>query len=253
MKKISIIIVDDEPLARLRIRSLLAAEPEASIVAECGDGISALVAVHKHRPDLLFLDVQMPKLNGFEVLRQIIGNIPATIFITGFDKYAIEAFELHAVDYLLKPFRDSRFRAAYLHAKETFAHRHVVEANTKILHLLDARQSGTPHLQSITVKTEDRVLFIPTEEIDHIEAARNYVVLHAGAETHVVRENLGHLEKLLNPREFARVSRFAMANIKRIRGVEPGAKGKLILLLKNGVKLDSSLSMKEIQALLQLR
>jgi two-component system LytT family response regulator len=250
---IKTIIVDDEPLARVRIRTLLADDPDTRIVAECSDGPGAVAAIEEHRPDLVFLDVQIPKSSGLEVLRQIRCLIPAVIFVTGFDRHAMEAFELHALDYLLKPFRDARFKEAFQRAKAAITQRTLAEANARVIQLLEAQPRPGEHLRSITVKTNDRVLFIPTEEIDYIVSARNYVVLHIGKETHVLRENLGHLEKLLNPRVFTRVSRFALANIGRIRGVEPGPKGKLYLVLKTGAKLLSSLSLKDVQSRLQLR
>ncbi len=250
---IKTLIVDDEPPARARIRTLLADEPDALIVAECSDGPGAMAAIEELRPDLVFLDVQMPKSSGLEVLRQIRCPMPATIFVTGFDRHALEAFELHALDYLLKPFRDSRFKEALQRARAAINQRTMAEANTRLIQFLEAQPRPGEHLRSITVKTDDRVLFIPTEEIDFIESARNYVVVHVGKEPHALRENLGHLEKLLSPREFTRVSRFALANVGRIRGVEPGPKGKLYLVLKTGAKLLSPLSLREVQSRLQLR
>jgi two-component system LytT family response regulator len=250
---IRIIIIDDGPLARARIRTLLAAEPDARIVAECSDGPAAIAAIEEHRPDLVFLDVQMPKFSGLEVLRLLHCPIPATIFVTGFEQHAIEAFELHALDYLLKPFRDARFKEAFQRAEAAIHQRTLAEGNARIIQLLENQPRPGVYLKSLTVKTNDRVLFIPTGEIDYIESARNYVVLHAGKETHVLRENLGHLEKLLSPREFTRVSRFALANIGRIRGVESGPKGKLYLLLQTGAKLLSPLSLKEVQSRLEQR
>jgi two-component system, LytTR family, response regulator len=247
------IIVDDESLARERIRSLLAAEPDARVVAECSNGAAAVTAIEEHRPDLLFLDVQMPKLDGLEVLRRIRRPIPITVFVTAFDHHAIQAFDHHALDYLLKPFRDARFKEAFQRAKDAIAQRDLAQANSRIIQLLQAQQSPTSHLKSIAVKGDDRVLFIPTEEIDYIESARNYVILHVGKDSQIVRENLGHLEKLLNPREFTRVSRFALVNIKRIRAVEPGPKGKLYLFLTTGAKLLTPLSLKEVQSRLQMR
>ncbi len=250
---IKTIIADDEPLARARIRALLAREPDACIVAECPDGPSAVASIEEHNPDLVFLDVEMPKASGLEVLRRIRGPMPCVIFVTGFDQHAIAAFELHAMDYLLKPFRDQRFREAFQRVRTAITQRTTAEANARVVQLLQNQPRRGGHLRSITVKTNDRVLFIPTAEIDYIESARNYVVLHVGKETHTLRENLGRLEKLLHPREFTRVSRFALANIGRIRGVEPGPKGRLYLLLETGAKLPSPMSLKEVESVLQLR
>ena len=247
------IIVDDEPLARARLRTLLAAEPETGVIAECSDGPTAVRAIEDHHPDLVFLDVQMPKFNGLDVLRQIRCPMPATIFVTGYDQHALAAFELHALDYLLKPFRDARFKAAFEHAKTAISRRALAESGSRIIHLLEMQQRPGDHIASLTVKTNDRVLFVATADVDYLESARNYVILHVGKETHVLRENLGHLEKVLSPRQFTRVSRFALANLASIRGVEPGPKGKLYLLLKTGARLVSTLSLKELESRLQLR
>jgi len=250
---IRILIVDDEPLARARIRTLLTAEPEARVIAECSDGPAAVKAIEDHHPDLVFLDVQIPKSSGLDVLRQIRRPMPAVIFVTGYDQHAVAAFELHAVDYLLKPFRDARFRAAFEHAKTAISRQTLAETGSRIIQLLEAQPRPGDYITSLTVKTNDRVLFIATADVDYMESARNYVILHAGKETHVLRENLGHLEKALSPRQFTRVSRFALANLAAIRGVEPGPKGKLYLLLKTGAKLVSTLSLKELEARLQVR
>ncbi|HEV2207145.1 MAG TPA: LytTR family DNA-binding domain-containing protein [Verrucomicrobiae bacterium] len=247
-----ILIVDDEPLARERIRSLLQGEPEIEIVAECANGQQAVQAVEAHRPGLMFLDVQMPEMGGFEVLRAIPPErLPLVIFVTAYDQHALKAFEVHALDYLLKPFKQSRFKQALSHAREVLAQRGGAGVSRELLALLEQVRPGPGWLVRIPVREGERVQFIKTSQIEYIESAGNYVVLHAGKANHVVRETLTALETRLNPRQFLRISRSALVNMDQIKEVQPLFKGEHAVRLHNGKQLTMTRGLREVQRLLK--
>jgi len=247
--KIRAIIVDDEPLAREGIRTFLAEEPDVEVVGECADGASAVRAVEKRRPDLLLLDVQMPRLNGFDVLEAIAPEwMPLVIFTTAHDEHAIRAFEVNALDYLLKPFKQARFKAALQRAREQLAARSASGADPRLASLLAGLRSPTRGLPRILVKSADHILFLKAEEIDHIEAAGNYLVLHAGKDRHIVRDTMAAMETRLGPAGFMRISRSAMVNLNRIGQVEPLlAPGEFCVVLKSGARLNMTCSLSELQ------
>jgi len=231
--KIRAVIADDEPLARERVRTLLADEPDINVVAECDNGAETLKAIQSRQADLLFLDVQMPKLDGFEVIEAAsTGPLPAVIFTTAHDEHAIRAFEVNAVDYLLKPFTEARFRMSVQRAREELRRgaRNVEKIAGRIL-----------------VRSPERILFLKPEEIDFIEAAGNYVVLHAAKERHVLRETMAAMEGRLAA-GFMRVSRSTIVNLAQIRDVQPVASGQYALRLKNGAKLDMTCNLADLQA-----
>jgi len=248
LKKISTIIADDEPLARERIRTLLADEPDVEIVAECADGAQAFQETQQRRPDLLFLDVQMPRLDGFEVLEALSpGPLPVVIFTTAHDEHAIRAFEFNALDYLLKPFTEARFKMALQKAR---ARRDESSrpADPQLKALLGQLHAPVAGAGRILVRSAERILFLRPAEIVRAEAAGNYVVLHAGKEQHIIRETISALEARLAPAGFMRISRSALVNLACIREIQPGGSGRYSLLLKDGTRLDMTCSLGELQA-----
>ncbi len=243
---ISAIIADDEPLARERVRSILANEPDVEIIAECADGAQTLKETQKRRPDLLLLDVQMPRLNGFEVLDALSpGPIPVVIFTTAHDEHAIRAFEFSALDYLLKPFTEARFKISMQKARDR------LEKNSR---QTDPRLNAGRLLMPLTgegrifVRSSERILFLKPGEIDRVEAAGNYVVLHSGKEQHIIRETISAMETRLAAAGFMRISRSAIVNLACIREIQPVSPGRYSLQLKNGTRLDMTCSLGELQA-----
>jgi two-component system LytT family response regulator len=257
------LIVDDEPLARERIRSLLAQEPDIQIAGECANGTEALAAIKAHSPDLLFLDVQMPGMDGFELLRNLATEqLPSVIFVTAYDQHAVKAFEVHALDYLLKPFKQARFKQTVQRAREALASRQAGNLSKNLLAFLGSQaqpQSQLPAerraepelLTRIPVRVGERLLFVKTDQIDYIEAAGNYVVLHAGKEHHVVRETLTALEARLGPKRFLRISRSSLVNVDQIKELQPLFKGEHAVLLHSGKQLTMTRGLREVQELLK--
>lgn len=245
--KISVAIVDDEPLARERIRTLLAGEPDLEVIAECASGTDALAAFRKHAPDLIFLDVQMPEMDGFALLRALTPPLPVVIFATAFDEHAVAAFEVHALDYLLKPFKPARFRAALTRAREQLAQKNRDDPTQRLLALLESRPKETAWLSRLAVRDRDRVRFVKTTDIDWLEASGNYVVIHAGKENHVMRETLGALEAQLAPAEFFRLSRSALVRLDRVKEVEPAFNDEHVVVLTTGARLPLTRGLRELQ------
>jgi two-component system LytT family response regulator len=249
--KLTALIVDDEPLARERLRTLLGTESELELVGECVNGREAVAAVKQQRPDLLFLDIQMPELDGFQVLAQLTPPLPIVIFVTAFDEHAVKAFEFHALDYLLKPFKPARLKASVARAREQFGKKSEGDENTRrILQLLEERTAATAatqYLARIAVRDRDKVRFVKTADIDWIEASGNYLVLHAGKENHVLRETLTSLEDQLSPKEFFRLNRSALVHVDRIHHVEPTFNDEHIVILVDGTKLTLTRGLRELQ------
>lgn len=224
------LIVDDEPLARANIAALLAGDAEVSIVGECGSGTQAIEAVRENKPSLLFLDVQMPGCDGFDVLERLGGDAPAAVvFVTAYDKYAIQAFEVEALDYLLKPFDDARFFRALARAKSH-------------LHQRTTERGG---MHRLIVKSAGRVVFLRTSEVDWIEAADYYACLHVGSRTHLVRRSMSDLERDLDPKMFCRTHRSSIVNIARVRELRLDSNGEYEVALLDGTKLKVSRSYRE--------
>lgn len=247
--KIRVLIVDDEPLARERVRSLLGALPDAECIGECGDGASAVTAIRKDAPDIVLLDVQMPELDGFGVISQLSGDkIPAIIFVTAYDRFALKAFEVHAVDYLLKPFDQERFVTAMNRAIELVKRQQAGELSQRLTALLaDVRPetAKSKFVDRIAVKSSGRVVFVKVDDIDWIEAADNYVNIHVGAENHLHRETMASLEGQLSPEKFMRISRSTIVNMDRIKELQPLFHGEYAVILRNGTKLTLSRSYRE--------
>lgn len=248
MRKISTVIADDEPLARERISSLLKDEPDVEIIAKCADGAQALRETQERRPDLLFLDVQMPRLNGFEVLEALgAGPIPAVIFTTAHDEHAIRAFEFNALDYLLKPFTEARFKRSLQRARRQLE-KGSRQADPQLKALLNQLKAPVAGGGRILVRSSERILFLKPEEIAHAEAAGNYVVLHSGQEQHIIRETISAMEARLAPAGFMRISRSAIVNLACIREIHPAGSGRYSVLLKSGTRLDMTCTLSELQA-----
>ena len=244
--RIRVVIVDDEPLARERLRTLLHDDPGTEIVAEAGDTASAIAAIGSTRPDLVFLDVQIPGGSGFEVIGGIGANaMPCVIFVTAYDKYALRAFEVHALDYLLKPFDRERFRSALARAKEQIARATPGDLEKRLMALVSGLRSGSTRIDRFVVKSGGRVFFVRTDEIDWIEAAGNYVKLHVGNDAHLLRETMNSVEAKLDGDLFFRVHRCHIVNIERVRELQPWFNGEYVVFLKNGTRLTLSRGYRE--------
>jgi two-component system LytT family response regulator len=248
--KIRALIVDDEPLARERIRILSRDEPDLEILAECADGMKALEQIERQNPSLLFLDVQMPEMDGFEVLQKIPAEkLPIVIFTTAFDQHAVRAFDAHALDYLLKPFKPARFKEALQRVRHQMAGEHA-GATRGLLEML-AERSAETHISRLAVKTSEKILFVAVNDIDSIESAGNYVVIHVGKENHILRETLNGLETKLPSKKFLRISRAAIVNLERVKELQPMFKGESVVILKNGRTIPTTRSAREIQEKLE--
>jgi two-component system LytT family response regulator len=235
------LIVDDEPLARKRIRRMLGAEPDISVVGECADGPAAVSAICDLSPDIVFLDVQMPEMNGLEVVRAIGPHrLPALVFVTAYDTYALQAFEAEALDYLLKPFDSMRFRETLQRVRRRLGDQRGDDMSEQIRQLANRFGMESRYLQRLVVKTGDRVLLLNVAEVDWLEAAGNYVCVHAGKDNHIVRDSLVHLESRLDPSHFARTHRSTVVNLDRIRELRPHWHGDYELILRSGRALPLS-------------
>ncbi|MCP3142398.1 LytR/AlgR family response regulator transcription factor [Pyxidicoccus xibeiensis] len=258
-----VLVVDDEPLARDNVKHMLARAPDVTAVHECESGRAAVDVILRERPDLVFLDVQMPELDGFDVLRQVgLERMPPVIFVTAFDRYAVRAFEANALDYLLKPFGDARFMASLERARrqrEEGRDRAMLE---RLSALLDSRRSRAPepapappeggYVERIAVKTDGKVLLVPVQDLDWCEAEGNYVVLHASGKRPMLRETLNRVEQLLDPRRFVRVHRSILVNVDRIRELEPDIDKGWVVVLRDGTRLRLSPGRKAaVEALLR--
>ena len=239
--KIRTLIVDDEPLARDRLRQLLEVEAEIQIIGECADGREAVAAIRGASPDLVFLDVQMPELDGFGVLEALAGQpLPVIVFVTAYDKFALRAFEVHAVEYLLKPFDRERFQAALRHAMEQAGNKAAgLHAQPQAAVLAQLRPQTKP-LDRLAVKTGAHLVWVPLDDIDWIESADNYVELHVGPGSHLLRETLNALEQRLPPGKLVRISRSAMVNPQRIKELRRLLYGGCQLRLITGATLTLS-------------
>jgi len=251
-QKIRTMIVDDEPLARDALRVMLVADPDIEIVAECGSGLEAIAEIRKQSLDLVFLDVQMPDADGFQVIREIgIEKMPLTVFVTAYDKYAIRAFDARALDYLLKPFDHERFEDTLRRAKKQIHQQKLGATGEKLLALLgDMRVAPKSHAQQagsgiekttrLAIKSSGRIYFIKTDEIDWVEATGDYVRLHVGNKSHLMRETMNSLHVRLDHKMFLRIHRSSVVNIERVKDIQPLFKGEYIITLTSGIELKSS-------------
>jgi two-component system, LytTR family, response regulator len=243
---ITALIVDDELLARKFIRRMLKHDPEFEIVGEAGNGKEAVEMIKREKPDVVFLDVQMPEMDGFEVLEAVgLEQLPDIIFTTAYEAYAIRAFELHALDYLLKPFDEQRFRDAIKHARERLHSRQQQDGRLQIGALLERINSQHAYLDRLIIKADGRITFLNTREIDWIEADDKYVHLHTGSSARMVRQTLTAMETQLDPAKFVRIHRSAMVNVERIRELQPLFNGEYSLLIGDKTKLTLSRKYKD--------
>jgi two-component system LytT family response regulator len=244
--QIRALIADDEALARKFIRRMLKDDRDVEIVGECSNGKEAVAMIRKETPDLVFLDVQMPEMDGFAVLEAIrIERMPEIIFATAYEQYAIRAFELHALDYLLKPFDQARFKDAIKHAKERFRSERKNGGRMQISALLENIKSKPQYLERLVIKAGGRITFLRTDEINWIEADDKYVHLHTSKARPMVRQTLSAMEAQLNPAKFRRVHRSAIVNVERIAELQPLFSGEYSILLQDGTKLTLSRNYKE--------
>lgn len=248
------LIVDDEPAARDAIRSLLAGDADIRIVGECADGRSALRAIASTSPELLFLDVQMPEMDGFTMLRQLDpARLPVVVFVTAFDQYALRAFDVHATDYLLKPFDDDRFRDAVSRAKQSVRAGQLGRLSEELRALLDgvapaapqAAAPGGPYLKRLVIKSGGRVTLLNVRDIDWIEAEGDYVKIHVGKAWHLLRETMKRLEIQFDPARFVRIHRSTIVNVERIKELQPYFRGEYVVILQDGKALKLSRGYKE--------
>jgi two-component system LytT family response regulator len=236
LQQIRALIVDDEPLARSSLKVLLRQDTDIKSIAECGTGVEAIAEIRSSRPDLVFLDVQMPECGGFDVLEKLKGEdfLPVIVFVTAYDAYALRAFDAGALDYLLKPFDDARFTLAMRRAK----------------HRITARAAARPQeIPRLTVRSAGQVVYVPIPDIDWVEAADYYVCLHVGAKSHLLRQSMAELENELDSKVFCRIHRSAIVNLRRVRALEVDSAGEYEVVLESGEKLRLSRRFrKELQA-----
>jgi two-component system, LytTR family, response regulator len=245
--KIRALIVDDEPLGRRGVLRFLKNDPDVEIVAQCGDGQSAVGAILGSNPDLVFLDIQMPEMDGFEVVRRVgPQKMPVTVFVTAYDRYAVRAFDANAIDYLLKPVGQARFERALARAKERIAESSKEDVAERIVATLEQIKRRDEYLDRLPVSENGRILFLKTKEIDWVEANGNYVRVHIGARTHEIRETLNSLERKLDPRDFLRIHRSTIVNMHFIKEIQPWFHGYHLVLLQNGQELRMSRYQNEI-------
>ncbi|HYP52602.1 MAG TPA: LytTR family DNA-binding domain-containing protein [Pyrinomonadaceae bacterium] len=252
-KKIKTLIVDDEPLARQTIRDLLAGDPDVEVVGECKSGPEAVSFIRRQTPDLLFLDIQMPGMNGFEVLAQVEHErIPAVVFVTAFDQYALKAFEVHALDYLLKPFSDERFEEALRQAKTSVELRKINRLGQSLLALLGNRVEADPaaakrkgYLTRFMIRSAGRVTFVEAADVDWIAADDYYVKLHVGPKSHLLRVSMNELEGKLDPKRFLRIHRSTIVNSERVKELHQNPGGDYVVVLKGGAQLKLSRNRRE--------
>ncbi|MFC1724323.1 LytR/AlgR family response regulator transcription factor [candidate division KSB1 bacterium] len=244
--KIRALIVDDEPLARERIRDLLEDDDYVDVIGESANGIDAVTDIREKVPDLIFLDVQMPGLDGFEVVEKVGCNkMPQVIFTTAYDQYALRAFEVHALDYLLKPFDRGRFQNALNRAIKYLKLKKDGDFKYRLKELLDEVKVERKYLDRLIIKSEGRIFFLKVDEIDWIEAAGNYLTLHVGNARHLLRETMNCMENKLDPDRFFRVHRSTIVNIERIKEIHPMFNSEYLIILKNGRELNLSRKYRE--------
>jgi two-component system LytT family response regulator len=270
-RKIRALIVDDESLAREALSVMLDDDPDIEVIAECRNGREAVTVIREQSPDVVFLDIQMPEMDGFQVVEEVGAmRMPVTIFVTAYDKHALRAFEAHALDYLLKPFDHDRFNAALQRAKTFVRQQKLGEISESLFAMLQdlklktgvdsptGADQGNPEkaarkepIDRVVIKSGGRIYFLKIEEIDWVEGAGDYLTLHSGSQTHLIRETMGNFHAKLNPRKFLRIHRSTIVNIERIKDIRPLFKGDYVITLTSGARLKASRGYRrELQALL---
>jgi two-component system, LytTR family, response regulator len=239
--KIRTVIVDDEELARERIQALLEEQPDIEIVGVCAEGTSAIETIDREHPDLVFLDVQMPGMDGFEVVENLDReHVPAIVFVTAYDGHALRAFEINALDFLLKPFDQARFEKALERARAQLSRDRNSLIDARLVSLLEGLHEERKYPERLIVKSGGRVFFVRTEEIDWVEASGNYVKIHAKGEAHLIRESMKNMETKLDSKTFVRIHRSAIVNIDRIKELEPWFHGEYVVIMRDGTRLTAS-------------
>ncbi len=246
MKKIRTLIVDDEPLGRERLAGLLAAEPDIEVIGQCRDGEEAVKAIVEQSPDLVFLDIQMPQMNGFEVIEAVgTERMPLVIFVTAHDQHALRAFQVRALDYLLKPFDRERLRDALQRVRKQLDRNDGGEIGRRLLALVKDLRRDQPRTDRLVVKSGGRLFFLRADEIDWVEAAGNYVRLHVGSTSYLLRETMNAIEGRLDPEKFFRIHRCRIVNMERIQELQPWLNGEYAVLLRTGTRLTLSRGYRE--------
>jgi two-component system, LytTR family, response regulator len=246
MKKIKVLVADDEPLARERLAGLLSQEPDMERVGQARDGEEAVTAIHDDSPDLVFLDVQMPQMNGFDVIEAVGSDkMPLVIFVTAYDQHALKAFQVRALDYLLKPFDRERFKDALGRARKQLEREENGDLGRRLLALVKDLRRDQPKSDRLVVKSGGRLFFLRTDEIDWVEAAGNYVRLHVGPGSHLLRETMNAIEGRLDPEKFFRIHRSRIVNMERIQELQPWLNGEYAVLLRTGTRLTLSRGYRE--------
>jgi two-component system, LytTR family, response regulator len=245
-RKLTTLIVDDEPLARERLLGLLSNESDIEVLGQCRDGEEAVSAIHERHPDLVLLDVEMPRMDGFEVI-DTIGpeRMPMVIFVTAYDQHAIKAFQVRALDYLLKPFDRDRFSDALQRARTQIESQTNGDLGKRLLALMKDMKRDAPKTDRLVVKSGGRLFFLRADEIDWIEAAGNYVRLHVGNQSHLLRETMNAIEARLDPERFFRIHRCRIVNVERIQEMQPWLNGEYSVVLRTGVRLTLSRGYRE--------
>ena len=246
MKKIKVLVADDEPLARERLSGLLGQEPDIEVVGQARDGEEAVTAIHDDSPDLVFLDVQMPQMSGFDVIEAVGSDkMPLVIFVTAYDQHALKAFQVRALDYLLKPFDRERFKDALSRARKQLERDENGDLGRRLLALVKDLRRDQPKSDRLVVKSGGRLFFLRTDEIDWVEAAGNYVRLHVGPGSHLLRETMNAIEGRLDPEKFFRIHRSRIVNMERIQELQPWLNGEYAVLLRTGTRLTLSRGYRE--------
>lgn len=246
MTKIRAMVVDDEAMARERVIGMLRQESDIELIGECSDGQQAVQAIAAQQPDLVFLDVQMPAVDGFGVIQQVgPEKMPAVVFVSAYDEYALKAFEVHAMDYLLKPFSRERFQQTLQHARTHVERRRAGDLGKRLMALVQDVKPEPQRLDRLVVKSGGRVFFLRTDDIIWIEAAGNYVRLHLAEDSHLFRETMNGIEARLDPRRFVRIHRSRIVNSDRIKELQPWFNGEYVVVLQNGTRLTLSRGYRE--------
>jgi two-component system, LytTR family, response regulator len=246
MEQIRALIIDDEPLARKGLRQLLQDDPEVNVLGECGDGLEAVEQIRAQHPDLIFLDIQMPEMDGFAVLESLgPEEIPLVIFVTAYDQHALRAFQVHALDYLLKPFEEERFQEALQRAKAQMRQKSSTQMTQRILEMLDGNREERQAPGRIMVRNAGRITFVRVEEVDWIEAQGDYVCLHCQGKKHLVREKISDMESQLAADRFLRIHRSTIVSIPRIKEMQPLFHGEYAVVLHDGTRLTMSRSFRD--------
>ena len=241
-----VLIVDDEPLARERIRTLIGEDSGFTVAGEAGDGATAAQAISTLHPDLVFLDIQMPGADGFDVIDAVgPDKMPFVVFVTAYDRYALKAFDVHALDYLLKPFDRERFHEALARANQQLERSNGGDIERRLAAIVNDLRPAKAKTDRFVVKSGGRIFFVRTAEIDWIEAAGNYVKLHVGTDSHLIRETMNAVEAKLSPDTFVRVHRCHIVNIEQVRELQPWFNGEYVVFLKNGTRLTLSRGYRE--------